>query len=634
MADVQPNSLLTPEDLHYFNEGRLFKMGDRLGSHILAGDAGVHFAVWAPNAQSVSVIGDFNHWSRTEHYLHPVGGSGVWAGIVREAKARDCYKYHIVSTNGYAVDKADPLAVCTETPPRTGSIIWDLSFEWQDKKWMESRATRQAIDKPMSIYEVHIGSWKRKVEDHDRPLSYDELATELVAYVSEMGFTHVEFMPVMEYPFGGSWGYQSTGYFAPTRRYGDPQAFMYLIDRLHQAGIGVILDWVPSHFPSDEHGLAYFDGTHLYEHSDPRQGYHPDWNSYIFNTGRNEVRSFLISSAMFWLEKYHIDALRVDAVASMLYLDYSRKEGQWIPNIYGGRENLETLNFLRQLNEAAYGGMPGVQMIAEESTAWPGVSKPTYLGGLGFGYKWDMGWMHDTLRYFETDPIYRQYHQNDLTFRAIYAFTENYVLSLSHDEVVHGKGSLINKMAGDEWQKFANLRALFTYMYAQPGKKLMFMGCEIAQWHEWNHEASLDWHLLNSSSHAGIKKIVRDLNMLYRNEPALQLDCDPHGFEWVDASDNGHSVLSFLRQSADGKELILCAFNLTPLPLSNYQIGVPMAGYWQEIFNSDASEYGGAGVGNSKNSMIETAPLPLHGRQNLLTLTLPPLGGIFLKWKK
>ena len=514
--------------------------------------------------------------------------------------------------HGFEIEKADPVGNCTETPPATASVVWDLDFEWQDADWMATRPERQAIDKAMSIYEVHLGSWRRKVEDHNRSLSYSELADELVAYVQEMSFTHVEFLPVMEHPFGGSWGYQVTGYFSPTRRFGDPQALMYLIDRMHQAGIGVILDWVPSHFPGDGHGLVYFDGTHLYEHADPRQGFHQDWKSYIFNYGRNEVRSFLISNAVFWMEKYHVDGLRVDAVASMLYLDYSRKDGEWVPNQFGGRENVEAIQFLRELNETVYNLYPGIQMIAEESTAWPMVSKPTYIGGLGFGLKWDMGWMHDTLQYFALDGIHRQYHQNELTFRSIYAFHENFVLSLSHDECVHGKGSLINKMGGDNWQKFANLRTLFTYMYTLPGKKLIFMGAEFAQWHEWNHDGSLDWHLLQFEPHQKMKQLVTALNETYKREPALQLDCDPRGFEWVDASDHRQSIVSYLRMDAERRNYILCVFNLTPIPRLDYGIGVPEGGPWQEIFNSDADTFGGSHC--CMNGVRKAVAEPIHGR--------------------
>lgn len=624
-------SLLTQDDLHFFNEGRFFRMHDKLGAHILADGQGVHFAVWAPNARSVSVVGDFNFWGKDANYLHPVGNSGIWAGIVPEARKGQTYKYNIVSNNnGFEVQKADPVGFCTETPPRTGTVIWDLDYDWKDSKWMAERAQKQPLQEPMSIYEVHLESWRRNVEDGCRSLSYREMADELVSYVKEQGFTHVEFLPIMEYPFGGSWGYQITGYFAPTRRFGDPQDLMYLVDKMHEAGIGVILDWVPSHFPGDEHGLVYFDGTHLYEHADPRQGYHPDWKSYIFNYGRNEVRSFLISNALFWLEKYHIDGLRVDAVASMLYLDYSRKDGEWIPNPYGGRENLDAIKFMRDLNEAAYLQSPGIAMIAEESTAWPMVSKPTYLGGLGFGFKWDMGWMHDTLHYFQNDPVYRSYHQNEITFRSIYAFHENFVLSISHDEVVYGKGSMICKMPGDEWQRFANLRCLYTYMYSQPGKKLLFMGQEFAQWHEWKHEGSLDWHLTHFDRHSQVQATLQALNTLYKSEKALQLDHDPQGFQWVDASDKEQCVISYLRKSYDGKEVILCVFNFTPMPRHNYQIGVPFAGQWEEIFNSDDGKFGGA---NITNGTVESSPVPQHGQPNLVNLSLPPLGGIFLKWK-
>ncbi|HTK84569.1 MAG TPA: 1,4-alpha-glucan branching protein GlgB [Patescibacteria group bacterium] len=623
------SQFLTHDDLRQFNAGRNFHLYEKLGAHPV--ENGVHFAVWAPNARSVAAIGDFNGWDNKAHPLEPLGSSGVWAGIVHEAKAGQIYKYHVASNhNGYEVDNADPVGFCTETPPRTGSVIWDIDYEWHDRKWMQERAKNQALNRPMSIYEVHLGSWMRVPEDHNRPLSYEELADKLVDYVTKTGFTHVEFMPVMEYPFGGSWGYQVTGFFAPTRRYGDPQALMYLIDRMHQAGIGVILDWVPSHFPADEHGLAYFDGTHLYEHADPRQGYHPDWNSNIFNYGRNEVRSFLISSALFWLDKYHADGLRVDAVASMLYLDYSRKDGEWVPNRFGGRENLEALEFVRDLNKAAYAAFPGVQMIAEESTAWPMVSRPVYVGGLGFGLKWDMGWMHDTLKYFALDPVHRRYHHNDITFRSVYAFHENFVLSLSHDECVHGKGAMIAKMAGDDAQKFANLRCLYTYMYSQPGKKLLFMGDEIAQWSEWNHDGSLDWHLLQYDRHRQIHKLVTDLNHLYRKEHALQLDCDPQGFEWIDGNDQENSVLSYLRQSGD--EIILCIFNFTPVPRKDYRVGVPKSGQWQEIFNSDASVYGGSAV--ACTAIIQAESKSAHNQPFSVTLNLPPLAGVFLKWKQ
>lgn len=628
MSEVLSQRLLSDDDLHYFNEGRFFRLFEKMGAHPV--EDGVHFAVWAPNAQYVAVIGDFNGWDRGRHRLHPVGHSGIWAGVVPDVKPGAVYKYFIHGRDGFETEKADPVAFCSELPPATASVVCDLSsHDWQDQAWMEGREKHQSLDRPMAIYEIHAGSWRHKVDaDGSRSLSYDELADALVDYVTQTGFTHVEFMPLMEHPFGGSWGYQVTGYFAPTRRYGEPAQLKAMIDKLHRAGIGVIFDWVPSHFPGDGHGLAYFDGTHLYEHADPRQGFHPDWNSYIFNYGRNEVRSFLISNALFWLKEYHVDGLRVDAVASMLYLDYSRKSDEWIPNQYGGRENLDALSFLRQLNETIYAECPGAQMIAEESTSWPMVSRPTYIGGLGFGMKWDMGWMHDTLQYFQRDPVHRQYHQNDITFRMIYAFHENFVLSLSHDECVHGKGSMINKMPGDEWQKFANLRCLYSYMYTQPGKKLLFMGGEFAQWAEWNHDASLDWHLLDYDRHRHMQTLLTDLNRLYREEAALQVDHDPAGYQWVDASDHGCCVLSYLRKGGD--EMILCAFNFTPVCRHNYQIGVPHDGQWVEIFNSDSEIYGGSNCGNGEP--VEAAPIPRHGHPWMLNLSLPPLGGVMLKW--
>jgi 1,4-alpha-glucan branching enzyme len=622
-----------PWDVHLFNEGTHRHLFEKLGAHLITRDGveGVHFAVWAPSAVEVSVIGEFNDWNGEGHPLQAVGGSGIWGGFIPGIEKGALYKYQIVSNyNGYRVAKSDPFGFLHETPPQTASRVWDLDYQWNDDQWMASRAERNSPNAPMSVYEVHLGSWRRKAEDGYRSLTYRELAEELTAHVTELGFTHVEFLPVMEHPFFGSWGYQSTGYFAPTSRFGTPQDLMYLIDQLHQNGIGVILDWVPSHFPTDEHGLGYFDGTHLFEHADPRQGFHPDWSSLIFNYGRNEVRSFLISSAMFWLDKYHADGLRVDAVASMLYLDYSRKEGEWIPNRYGGRDNLEALEFLRQLNEAVYGAFPGVQMIAEESTAWPMVSRPTYLGGLGFGMKWDMGWMHDTLRYMSHEPVYRKFHHNELTFRSIYAFTENFVLPLSHDEVVHGKGSLILKMPGDEWQKFANLRLLLSYMYAQPGKKLLFMGAELAQVREWNHDGAIDWDLLEYPLHAGVKKLLSDLNRLYAEHPSLhQLDTEPAGFEWLDANDSEQSVLSFIRHAKEGDHPVIALFNFTPVVRHNYRVGAPLSGWWDEIFNSDASEYGGSGQGNLGG--IEAAPVPYHGRRHSLNVTLPPLGCVFLK---
>jgi 1,4-alpha-glucan branching enzyme len=625
-------SLLTEDDLFLFNEGSHFNLYDKLGSHVIKvdGTEGVYFAVWAPDAERVAVSGDYNGWNKGSHLLGSRGQSGIWEGFIPGLGRGAVYKYHVYSRfHGYRADKADPFALHHETPPKTASVVWNLDYAWDDSEWMTTRGARNRLDAPMAIYEVHPGSWLRVPEEGARWLSYRELAPRLAEYVTKTGFTHVEFMPVMEHPFYGSWGYQITGFFAPTSRYGTPQDFMYLVDTLHRAGIGVILDWVPSHFPSDEHGLAYFDGTHLYEHADPRQGYHPDWGSYIFNYGRKEISSFLTSNALFWLENYHVDGLRVDAVASMLYLDYSRKKGEWIPNAFGGRENLDAITFLRRCNEEVYRRHPDVQMIAEESTAWPMVSRPTYVGGLGFGLKWDMGWMHDTLDYMHHEPIHRAYHHNQITFRQLYAFHENFVLPLSHDEVVHGKGSLLGRMPGDDWQKFANLRLLLSYMWAQPGKKLLFMGGEIAQWREWHHEESLDWHLLQYAPHEGVRKLVSDLNRVYRSEAALfENDCDPHGFEWVDCGDWQGSILSFLRRGR-GAESVLVACNFTPVPRVGYRVGVPFGGTWRELLNSDAASYGGGGMGNFGGVAAEE--VPTHGRPFSLNLTLPPLGAVFLK---
>ena len=626
-------ALLTADDVYLFNEGTNIRLFDRFGAHLTSeeGIDGVHFAVWAPNSERVTVIGDFNNWDKNAAPLQALGHSGIWQGFVEGVPKGSRYKYHIQSRHmGYRVDKTDPFAFYREVPPKTASIVWDLDYEWNDAHWMQQRHQANALQAPTSIYEVHLGSWRRVPEEGDRFLSYRELAPQLAEYVEHMGFTHVELMPVTEHPFYASWGYQTTGYFAPTSRYGTPQDFMYLIDHLHQRGIGVILDWVPSHFPTDEHGLAYFDGTHLYEHADPRQGYHPDWNSYIFNYGRNEVRSFLLSSAIFWLEKYHIDGLRVDAVASMLYLDYSRQAGQWIPNEFGGRENLEAISFLRRFNEDVYQTVPDVQTVAEESTAWPMVSRPTYIGGLGFGMKWDMGWMHDSLRYFSKDPVHRRYHHNDMTFRMLYAFNENFVLPLSHDEVVHGKGSLIGKMPGDVWQKFANLRLLFGYMFTQPGKKLLFMGGELGQFREWNHDTSLDWHLLSFPLHTGLQRWVKDLNAAYRSEGALhELDFLPEGFEWIDANDNANSVLSYIRKCRTPGDEVVVVMNCTPMPRPHYRIGVPHGGNWRELLNSDAAEYGGSGLGNL--GRVLSTDTPHHGRPNSILLTLPPLGLVVLR---
>ncbi len=628
-----PISLLSQQDLFLFNEGTHYRLYQHLGAHPLEveGVRGCYFAVWAPDAESVSVVGDFNGWDRIKHPLSPKASSGIWEGFLPGVQKGSQYKFHILSRgNGHQVQKADPFALHSEAPPRTASVVWKLDYEWNDAEWMKNRGERNALDAPISIYEVHIGSWRFTDEGKPRHLSYREMAPLLAEHVTNLGFTHVEFMPVMEHPFGGSWGYQTTGYFTPTSRFGAPEDFMYLIDYLHQHDIGVILDWVPSHFPTDEHGLGYFDGTHLYEHSDPRQGFHPDWKSYIFNYGRNEVRSFLISSAIFWLDQFHVDGIRVDAVASMLYLDYSREEGEWIPNRYGGRENIEAIQFLRQLNEEIYEQFPDVQTYAEESTSWPMVSRPTYLGGLGFGMKWDMGWMHDTLQYMSREPIHRQFHHNNLTFRMLYAFHENFVLPLSHDEVVYGKGSLLRKMPGDDWQKFANLRALFGYMYAQCAKKLLFMGGEFGQWDEWDHNRSLDWHLTHFDRHGGLLRWISDLNRFYRREPALhQRDFDPVGFEWVDCSDSQQSVISLLRKGKEPDDQVLAVCNFTPIPRNNYQIGVPTGGVWTEALNSDSVHYGGSGQGNLGG--VLAYPISVHGRSYGLTLTIPPLAVVFFK---
>ncbi|MEO8032898.1 MAG: 1,4-alpha-glucan branching protein GlgB [Acidobacteriota bacterium] len=627
------DSVLSDQDIYLFNEGSHHKLWEKLGSHIVrrGGVNGTSFAVWAPNAARVSVMGEFNGWNRDSHPMTKRGGSGIWEGFVANVGKGMHYKYHIVSEhNGYRVDKADPVAIHQETAPKTASIVWDLDYDWHDGQWMRTRHERNGLHAPMSIYEVHLGSWMRIGEGDGRSATYSEIARPLAEYVKKMNFTHIELMPLMEHPFYGSWGYQCTGFFAPTSRYGTPQELKYMIDVLHEHGIGVILDWVPSHFPTDEHGLAYFDGTHLYEHADPRKGFHPDWKSFIFNYGRNEVRSFLLSSALYWLGEYHADGLRVDAVASMLYLDYSRNAGEWIPNEFGGRENIEAIGFLRRLNEDVYKVHPDVQVIAEESTSWPMVSRPTYIGGLGFGMKWDMGWMHDTLRYFATDPIHRRYHHNDLTFRMMYAFTENFVLPLSHDEVVYGKGSLIRKMPGDEWQRFANLRLLFAHMYAQPARKLMFMGGEFGQLREWNHDASLDWQLLQQPLHDSLRRWVEDLNKVYRDIPAMhELDLFPEGYEWIDCCDSDQSVMSLVRKSkSKPDEMVVVVLNFTPIPRHNYAVGLPGNGYWREVLNSDASIYGGSGQGNMGG--VEATPIPLHGRRWSASLTLPPLGAVFL----
>jgi 1,4-alpha-glucan branching enzyme len=627
-------TFLTDFDLHLLSEGTHYRSYEKLGAHLVEKDgvAGTEFAVWAPNAERVAVIGDFNGWDTDANPMQVHPEAGVWECFIPGVRAGSLYKYQIYSRfNEYQASKADPYGFAAETRPQTASKVWDLSgYDWGDREWMERRAAWNPIESPVSIYELHIGSWARIPEEGDRWLTYREMAVRLAEYVHDMGYTHVEFMPVSEHPFDGSWGYQTVGYFAPTSRFGTPQDLMYLVDTLHRNGIGVILDWVPAHFPTDAHGLVYFDGTHLYEHADPRQGQHPDWGTSVFNFGRSEVRNFLISNALFWLERYHIDGLRVDAVASMLYLDYGRREGEWIPNRYGGRENLETIDFLRTLNTVAYSSFPGIMMIAEESTAWPMVSRPTYLGGLGFGFKWNMGWMHDMLDYMSKEPIYRSYHQGQITFSMLYAFTENFILPFSHDEVVHGKRSMISKMPGDDWQKFANLRALYGFMMGHPGKMLQFMGCEFGQWNEWNHDTSLDWHLLGVPSHKGLQRWVRDLNTVYRGEPALyELDADAGGFEWIDCSDNQRSVVSFLRKGRQPGGEVLFVCNFTPVVHHNYRIGVPHAGEWKELLNGDATLYGGSGQGNL--GTVSTAPVATHGHPVSLNLTLPPLATIALK---
>ena len=628
-------SLLTEHDIYLFKQGRHFRLYDKLGAHLIEHEAnkGTLFAVWAPNAEYVSVIGDFNKWDPNAHALivRP-DESGIWEGFVPGLENGLLYKYHIVSRhNNYVVDKGDPFGFYWELPPKTASVVWDLKYMWKDDKWMKSRKRTNNLNAPISVYEVHLGSWKRGLSQPARMLNYKEIAPMLAEYVKEMHFTHVEFLPVMEHPFYGSWGYQTVGYFAPASRYGTCQDFMYLIEYLHQEGIGVILDWVPSHFPSDEYGLVFFDGTHLYEHADTRLGFHPDWKSSIFNYGRNEVRSFLISSATFWMDKYHADGLRVDAVASMLYLDYSRKPGQWIPNIKGGRENLEAISFLRDFNDWILKEYPDTLTFAEESTSWPMVTRPGEAGGLGFSMKWNMGWMHDTLEYIGLDPVHRKYHHDKLTFSIWYAFSENFILPLSHDEVVHGKGSLFGKMAGDTWQKFANLRLLFGYMYTHPGKKLLFMGGELGQQYEWNHESSLDWHLLENEQNQRLNMWIKDLNRLYNTEAALyEQDFDSQGFEWIDFHDADKSILSFLRRGKSDQNVILGVCNFTPVPRRNYRVGVPRGGLWKEVLNSDAKEYGGSGHGNM--GAVEASPASFYGKHDhSLSVTLPPLGIVIFK---
>jgi 1,4-alpha-glucan branching enzyme len=621
-------TLIGAIDLHLFNEGTHLRLHRCLGAHVAShgGVSGTYFAVWAPSAEGVGVIGDWNGWS-DPNPLSARGSSGLWEGFVPGVSAGQRYKYRIRARGSQVLDKADPLGRLHEVPPQTASVVWSGAYEWNDQAWMQRRRETAALASPISIYECHLGSWRRAPEDGNRSLSYRELAPLLADHLAGLGFTHVELMPVMEHPFFGSWGYQVTGYFAPSARHGTPDDLKFLIDTLHQRGIGVILDWVPSHFPNDAHGLYKFDGTHLYEHEDPRQGYHPHWTSAIFNYGRHEVKSFLLSSAIFWLEELHADGLRVDGVASMLYLDYGRNPGEWIPNRFGGNENIAAVELLRALNEATYREVPDVQTIAEESTAWPGVSRPTYLGGLGFGLKWDMGWMHDTLAYLARDPVYRGHHHGELTFRGIYQFHENFVLALSHDEVAHGKGSLLDKMPGDAWQKRANLRLLFAYQWTMPGKKLIFMGSEFGQWREWDHDGSLDWHLLGDADHARIALTVGELNRLYRQRAALHRhDCDPSGFAWIVGNDDANSVLAYERRAED--DVAVVVLNFTPVPRTNYRLGVPRPGRWREALNTDAAELGGSGHGNGGS--VEAHPVGAHGRPFSLNVVLPPLGALIL----
>jgi 1,4-alpha-glucan branching enzyme len=619
-------------DLHLFGEGRHEQLWCRLGAHVreLDGVTGTAFAVWAPAGRAVSVVGDFNSWDGRLHAMRSMGSSGVWELFVPDVEPGQRYKFEILTREGSLRLKADPYAFEAEVPPETASVVHRSAYEWTDGAWLKRREASEPLGEPMSIYEVHLGSWRLNPLEGNRSLTYVELADELADYVQDMGFTHIELLPVMAHPFSGSWGYQVTSYFAPTPRFGSPDELKALVDRLHDRGLGVILDWVPAHFPKDDWALRRFDGTALYEHEDPRRGEHPDWGTLVFNFGRNEVRNFLLASALYWLREYHADGLRVDAVASMLYLDYSREEGQWVPNEFGGREDLEAVAFLKELNERVYAQVPGVISAAEESTAWPGVSRPTYVGGLGFGFKWNMGWMHDTLAYFRQDPIHRRFHHHQLTFSLMYAFSENFILPLSHDEVVHGKGSLIAKMPGDAWQRAANLRALYGYMWAHPGKQLLFMGQEFGQEAEWSHERSLDWHLLEDPRHAGIQAVVRDLNRVYRDEPALwELDSDPSGFYWIEPNDADQSVVAFCRQSAEGERVVCCVCNLTPVPREGYRLGLPRAGRWREALNTDAAAYGGSGVGTA-GGVVETEPTPWHNQPQSAVVTLPPLGVVWL----
>ena len=626
--------VLTDFDLHLLSEGTHYRAFEKLGAHrIVQGTTtGVHFAVWAPNAERVSVIGDFNGWDGRVAPMRFLTAGGIWEIFIPDLPDGEKYKFEIRARTGAILKKTDPFARAFEAPPQTAAIVHDISqYVWRDGDWMTSRPAQGAwLDKPLAAYEVHLGSWARVPEEGNRFLTYREMAHRLVPYVKEMGFTHIELLPVMEHPFSGSWGYQVLGFFAPTARFGPPEDFKLFVDACHQAGLGVILDWVPGHFPKDAHGLARFDGTALFEHEDPRQGEHQDWGTLIFNYGRNEVRSFLLSNALFWLEEYHVDGLRVDAVASMLYLDYSRKEGEWVPNQFGGRENLEAISFLQQLNSFTHGEHPGTITAAEESTSFPGVSRPVHLGGLGFTYKWNMGWMHDILQYMKEDPVHRRWHHNLVTFSALYMHSENFMLPFSHDEVVHGKRALIDKMPGDAWQKYASLRMLYGYLYGHPGKKLLFMGGEFGQWREWNHDRSLDWHLLDDPAHAAIRRYVQDLNRHYQAEPALhQADFDPAGFRWIDCNDIENSVVSLVRYARDRRDCVVMVFNFTPVPRLEYRIGVPDAGFYAERLNSDASIYGGSNVGNAGG--VDSEPIAAHGFEQSVRLAVPPLGCLLLK---
>jgi len=617
-------------DLHLLREGQLEQLYEKLGAHIreIDGVAGTAFAVWAPNARAVSVVGDFNSWDGRLNPMRSLGSSGVWELFVPGIDEGAAYKFEIRTQDGRLRIKADPLAFAAELPPANASIVHRSTHTWSDTKWLERRAKSDALHEPMSIYEVHLGSWRRNPLEDNRSLNYLELADELSDYVADLGFTHVELMPIMEHPFAGSWGYQVTGYYAPTSRFGSPDDFRCFVDRMHRNGIGVLLDWVPAHFPRDDWALALFDGTHLYEHADPRRGAHPDWGTLIFNLSRDEVRNFLLANGLYWLKEHHADGLRVDAVASMLYLDYSREDGEWLPNEFGGRENLEAVEFLKRMNEVAYGREPGVTTAAEESTAWPGVSRPTYLGGLGFGFKWNMGWMHDTLTYFQKDPVYRRFHHHTLTFSLMYAFSENFILPLSHDEVVHGKRSLLDKMPGDRWQKFANLRSLYAYMWAHPGKKLLFMGGELAEWEEWNYDGSLHWNLLEYPEHQGVQSLVRDLNKAYRSNPALsEADFDPSGFRWLEAIDAANNVVAFVRLDAKGEKPVVCVLNLSPVARYDYRVGMPLCCRWKELVNTDSAYYGGSGVGNLGG--VEAEAVPWHDQPFSAFVTLPPLAAVW-----